>query len=708
MNKYDYYFTPEVIEQIKVTLKNEPAISRRELSRRICTWLDWRALNGKLQDMSCRKAISKLAKKGLIKLPKAKSDYTFNNPPKDLKDNLPELNEVDVKIKELGELEVIPILSRYNKKSRIWNSLMDEFHPLGNGPLCGRQIRYLVFSKNYGWLGALSFSAATWHLKSRDKWIGWNEAAHHFNIQKVICNSRFLILPIIKVPNLASCVLSKSLKRLCYDWNERYGYEPVLVETFINSKLQHTGACYRAANWTLVGETAGRSTPYPNGKISSGKKDIYVYPIKSDWKSILCKEPEKALCIKPLLSVPVDWVEEEFGRVDFYDDRLKLRLYNIARDFFEKPGVLIPQVCSGIKSKVKGMYRFFSNPKVEMNTILKSHVESTVERIKEHDVILAVQDTTSFNYTSHPETKGLGPIMDKSKKTLGLLMHDTMAFTTQGIPLGLLDVQCWARDPAMIGKGQKRHSLPIEEKESFKWIKSYKAVSEVQMLCSKTMIVSVGDREADIYELFVEALQKADGPELLIRSTKYRNRHTEQGDLWEGMILEPVSGYQEIKIPKKGSQPERIAKLEVRYTKVRLKPPKNKNLHPIEIWAIYVCEVDYATEIELPLEWMLLTTVETCTFKQACMRIEWYTKRWGIEIYHRTLKSGCLIEKRQLRDIDRLKNCLAIDLVIAWRIYFLTIQGRQTPDISCEAFLSEEEWKVLLMYKKKALKSHQL
>ena len=354
------------------------------------------------------------------------------------------------------------------------------------------------------------------------------------------------------------------------------------------------------------------------------------------------------------------------------------------------------------------MYRFFCNPKVEMKILLKPHRETTTERIKEHDVILAVQDTTSFNYTSHPKTKGLGPIMENSKTTLGLLMHDTMAFTEQGIPLGLLDVQCWARDPVETGKGAKRHSLPIEEKESFKWIRSYQAIREVQKLCPKTMMVSVGDREADIYELFVEALKNTDGPELLIRSTRYRYRRTELGDLWERMALESVSGYQEVQIPTKGSQKKRIAKIEIRYAKVKLRPPRNKNLYPIEIWAVYVCEVDHEVAIKSPIEWMLLTTIETSTFEQACKRVEWYTKRWGIEIFHRTLKSGCRIEDRRLRDIDRLKNCLAIDLVIAWRIYFLTMQGRQTPDISCESFLSEEEWKVLVMYKKKLLKSHHL
>ena len=167
-------------------------------------------------------------------------------------------------------------------------------------------------------------------------------AARRSNLQKVVCNSRFLILPTVKVSNLASSILSKSIGRLSNDWKERYGYEPALVETFVNTQLLYTGTCYQAANWILVGQTAGRSTPYPNGKVSSGIKEIYVYPLKSDWKSILCEEPERRLCKKPHPSHPIDWVEEELGRVDFYDDRLKIRLYSIVRDFFENPGVLVP------------------------------------------------------------------------------------------------------------------------------------------------------------------------------------------------------------------------------------------------------------------------------------------------------------------------------------------------------------------------------
>ena len=133
-----------------------------------------------------------------------------------------------------------------------------------------------------------------------------------------------------------------------------------------------------------------------------------------------------------------------------------------------------------------------SNPRLEMKNLLHGHVEATVERARSHAVVLAPQDTTFLNYTAHPETEGLGPINTRSDGAVGLVVHDTMAFTADGTPLGLLNVQCWARDPKEAGKREKRKDLPIEEKESIKWLESYRAVAEAQRLCPETMFVSMG------------------------------------------------------------------------------------------------------------------------------------------------------------------------------------------------------------------------
>jgi len=695
------YISTELIERIKGTLEAESSISRSSLSRQVCEWLNWRAANGKLCEVSGRKVLLELHRRKVIDLPQREQEGFFKKRSSATPTDALPIPELSCSLPELGNVELVPLAAGSREQSRMWNALMDEYHYLGSGPLCGAQIRYLVRSPNAGLLGGLAFSAATWRLKLRDEWIGWSEKARRANLQKVVCNSRFLVPSSIRVKNLASHILSRALDRLCDDWEERFAYRPVLVETFVDPK-RFVGTCYLASNWLMVGETAGRAAPFSNGKMSDGEKRIFVYPLRRDWQSILCAEPLIPLGSKPRPESFSGWAQEEFSTVEIYDKRLKARLFQIANDFYAQPTVPIPLACSGSAAKTKAAYRFFANKQIDMKTLLKPHKETTTERIKQHSVVLAVQDTTTLNYTSHHATEGLGPIGTKRDKSVGLVVHHTMAFTEQGTPLGLLDVQCWARDPAQAGKSEKRKELPIEEKESYKWLKSYQAVSEIQTLCPDTTLISVGDREADIYELFYEAACAQGRPKLLIRAEKSRQRKVISSEeekqkefLWAKMAQEPVAGYIEIQISRRGDRKARKANLLVRFAPVEIEPPQRlKHLPRLKMWAIYVVEEGGPNE-EDPIEWMLLTNVETSTFEQAVQRIEWYAGRWNIEVYHRILKSGCRIEDRQLSDCDRIESCLAIDMVVAWRIFLLTKMGRETPDLPCDTILSEDEWKVL-------------
>jgi hypothetical protein len=687
-------FSAATIAHIQQTIGAEPLLSRRALSLRVCDWLEWRAPNGRLKEVSCRKALVELDRRGLIGLPPAQQFCFKRSCPQPPTKELIDAPELRCALEELGEINIIAVTSRYSSSSRLWNALMERFHYLGKGPLCGAQIRYLVKSPRYGALGALAFSAAQWRLKERDKYIGWTEAARRANLNRVVCNSRFLILPSVHVPNLASHVLGRCLGRLEDDWSARYGYAPVLVETFVDpSRFRAT--CYRAANWVRVGQTVARSTAYQNGKLAQGRKDIYVQPLSSRWQEVLCAEPKVALCSRARPEALADWTEEEFSTVQFFDCRLKRRLYTLAGDFFAQPGELIPQVSHGSVAKTKAAYRFLRNSNVDMQTLLRPHIESTVERLRSHAVILAVQDTTTLNYTAHPP-EGVGPINSTSKRSaVGLVLHDTMAFTPEGTPLGLLNVQCWARDPKQAGKKHRRHQLPIQEKESIKWLVSYQAVAEVQKLCSDTMLVSVGDREADLYDLFHQAVQDPCGPRLLVRAERTRQRKVEQDNLWQKMAAEPVAGWLEVAVPRRGSRRARRARLQVRFAQVELSPPKSSKFEPLSVWAIYAREVGYEAEVTEPIDWMLLTTVKTQSFQDASERLSWYSRRWGIEVYHRTIKSGCRIEDRRLQSTDSLEACLAIDLVVAWRVYWLTMVGRERPDTPCDQILTEEEWRVL-------------
>ena len=692
------YFTSEIIARIEKALEAEPLLSRRGLSRQVCKWLGWESANGKLQEMSCRKALQELQKRGKIQLPKQTKSYGFQRVKAKKGHTLSFVKEINCMLEELGEIEIEPVSSRYSKRSRKWNELLDAYHYLGRGPLCGAQIRYLIKSEAYGYIGGLSFSGATRKLKARDKWIGWSEGARRQNLQKVVCNSRFLIMPGIRVKNLASKVLSLSLERLGRDWQDRYGYDVELVETFVDPR-RFKGTSYRSSNWLKIGETAGRSDGYANGKISDGRKDIYAYPLKKGCCDRLCEEKKRMLGSGLRPYEARDWAEEEFGGVEIYDERLKERLYTLARDFYTQPGELVPQACSGSKAKIKAAYRFFDNGNINMEVLLKPHIEASIDRIKGEDVVLAVQDTTTLSYSDHAG-KGMGPVNTKGDGAVGLMVHDTMAFTLEGVPLGLLNVQCWARKEGY-GKRALRSRLPIEQKESIKWLKSYRAVEEVQRLCPDTMVVSIGDREADLYEFIKEAGMNASGPKLLVRAKRCGGRESEEAGLWEKLLQVPVAGRQEIFIPKKGTRRARTAKLDIRFSEIEKHPPKKKTGTPVKMWAVFAQEVDVSEDVKDPIDWMLLTTVKTETFEDACKCIVWYSKRWGIEVYHRVLKSGCRIEDRRLGSADRLESCLAIDFVVAWRIYWMTKQGRETPDIPCDVFLSEDEWKVLWIKKNK-------
>lgn len=696
-------FSATTIAQIQQVVEAGSSLSRRAVSLRVCELLGWRALNGKPKEVSCRKALRELDRRQLIVLPAAEEacfQRSISEPRQPSQDPCSQAPELRCALKELGDIRIVGVSSRYNRNSRIWNELMQRWHYLGKGPLCGAQIRYLIESSRHGWVGALAFSAAQWRLKERDKYIGWSDAARRAHLHQVVGNSRFLILPGVQVRNLASRALSLCLARLGKDWTERYGYAPVLAETFVDPR-RFTGACYRAANWQYVGQTAARPTAYPNGKVAESRKDIYVYPLDNHWKEVLGAEPEVALGSTPPPEAPADWIEEEFCRVGFFDERLKRRLFTLADDFLAQPGELIPQVCEGSAARAKAAYRFFNNPQVKMPTLLRPHLESTIERLRAHPVILAVQDTTTLNYTAHP-AEGVGPINTTSDHAVGLILHDTMAFTPEGTPLGLLNVQCWARDAEEAGKRARRHELPLEAKESLKWLVSYRAVAEAQKLCPNTVLISVADREADIYELFHEAAQDPQGPRLLVRAERTRQRRVESDDeepqrqaLWSRMESELIAGKLEVAVPRRDSCPPRKAQLEVSWAEVVLIPPRRVKASPLRVWAVYAREIDAPAWVKEPIDWMLLTTMRTESFEEACQRLSWYCRRWGIEVYHRTIKSGCRIEDRRLEDADSLEACLALDLVVGWRVHWLTWVGREKPNTPCHQILKEEEWRVL-------------
>jgi hypothetical protein len=600
---------------------------------------------------------------------------------------------VELTLGELGRVWLEPVDALAEDLSKQWWEMMEAYHPLGSGPLCGAQMRYLIGSEA-GYLGGLSFSAGAWRLAARDGWIGWDEERRKAGLSKVVANSRFLILPTVKVANLASHVLGLAVRRLARDWQARYGEAPALVETFVD-RARHRGTCYRAANWRCLGQTQGRGRQDRKRTADGGIKDIWVYPLVRD-----CQESLRSGCASRRIGIrraAADWAEEEFGGCQLSDARLKERLLTVARDFYARPTASVPQACSS-RAKTKAAYRFLDHEETTMERLLEPHYLATEERVKKESVVLAVQDTTSLNYTAHRATVGLGPIGSKLKGSQGLHVHDTLAFNLEGTPLGFLNVQCWARDPKETGKKEARRKLPIDQRESGKWLKSYRAIAEVQARCPNTMLVSVGDREADIYELFREAAETPAGPKLLVRASHNRKLQHEQGRLWETVLAREVAGIQVVNVTRQGSRAAREAHLAIRFAAVSLLPTKrHKGAPTIPVWAVLAQEQDAPPGVK-PLEWLLLTTLSVESFEQATEKLIWYARRWGIEVLHRTVKSGCRIEQRQLGQADRLEACLAIDMVVAWRIFHLSKLGREVPDAPCTIYFEESEWQALMVF----------
>lgn len=668
--------------------------SRSQLARELCARKGLSDVRGRLREVAGRVALGRLERSGQITLPACRGQIPRRPPAATARPPPGIYSGTAASLGDLGDIEIVQVTRRQRLEHAQWVALLQSSHYLGAGPLCGAQIRYLVRCRE-GLLGALAFSASAWRLSVRDCWIGWSERARKSNLQRVVSNSRFLLVP--KIPNLASHVLAQALARLPSHWEARYGYRPLLVESFVDPS-RFEGTCYRAANWTHLGRSSGRGRQDRDRQRKQGAKDVFIYPLDPLWR--------EKLCLEPLKSLPEgeeeDWAEVEFGEAKLPDERLRKRLLCIARDYFARPTANIPQA-SGSRAKTKAVYRFCAHEGATMDAILAPHYESTLSRVAKEKVVLAIQDTTALRYNTHPATENLGPITNVGADgTLGLLLHSTLVVNLAGTPLGLLSVQCWARDPEEYGQARKRQYLPIEEKESYKWLVGYEATAQAQRRLQGTKIVNVADREADVFELFVLARKSDQAPELLVRAVRPRKiQSTQPGEpsVWEYVKALPSMGQLPLLVPKRASRPARETTLSVRFSEVRVCPPKKGSSHeaPVKLWAIAAQEENPPVGQE-PIQWLLLTTIAVTSLEEAAEKLSWYTLRWQIEVYHRTLKSGCRIENRQLGSAHSLKACVAVDVVVAWRIFHLAKLGREVPDVPCSVFFEEAQWKALVCF----------
>lgn len=271
-------FTTADLDHIRKVIADHPSISRAALSRRVCEDLGWRRPDGRLKDMRCRVVLLRMQEDGILALPPASRSWTPSRQAPVLDPDTEPGPPIEGPIDDLLPLS-IDIVSRKNLRlSHRHNTFLHRYHYLGYQPTPGANIRYAVYDRRGRELAFLSWGAAAWRTAPRDRWIGWNESQRAQRLHLIVNNTRFLILPWVTCPNLASHILGRIARRLPADWTLLYGYRPVLAETFVDA-LRYTGHCYRAANWTKLGQTTGRTKWNKTTTPIANKKDVWIYPL---------------------------------------------------------------------------------------------------------------------------------------------------------------------------------------------------------------------------------------------------------------------------------------------------------------------------------------------------------------------------------------------------------------------------------------------
>jgi hypothetical protein len=345
--------------------------------------------------------------------------------------------------------------------------------------------------------------------------------------------------------------------------------------------------------------------------------------------------------------------------------------------------------------------RIFEHPETTVAGLLAGHSAQTAQRCGAHDVVLAVQDSTEFAYTSHQQTSGLGPLGHGF--TRGLMGHTVLAVTPEQLPLGILHMAVWARDPAQHGQRHARRQRPTAAKESQKWIEGLQATEAV--LPPDQPVVLVADREADVFA-YLAAPRRAN-THLLVRACRPRTvvvgaavaaGGPQRASLLTVARSAPVIGGMPVTVPRQPGQPERVAQLELRETTVQVQPPLHRKAgEPGTPQTVrIVCATEGAPPArEKPIQWILVTTLPGGTEAEACRVVRYYACRWVIERWHYTLKSGCRVEKLQIDDAASLKHALAVYGIVAWRLLWLTQLARVEPEQPAEAVVGAEERAVL-------------
>ena len=705
---------PKNTQLVEQLLGKAAALSRTGLAKELCRRLDLRDFKGNDRLSTTRKALRDLEAQGYWTLPRSTVPAQQGWTPIRLQQAVKAATGVPKSVEAVLGLKLVEVTTEEELKT--WNELILREHPLHACRLVGRQLRYLVAS-DHGWLGAIGFGSAALYLAGRDRWLGWNHSQRLEHLPRVLNMNRLLIRPKVRCQNLASHVLSLCTQRVAADFERRYGVQPWLLESFVE-RTTYDGASYKAANWIGVGQTKGRGR---NGGRKEGKriKDIYLYALVQEVAGRMGVEPAVIVSLDAASGLDAQgWADQEFGTCELGDPRRTRRLVKIVRDQAAQPSGSYAQAAGGQRHDLKGYYRLLNTEREEVDPegILQAHRTQTIRRMKHEKTVLIVQDTTELNFTKRRGCAGLGQLGSNQTgaKSRGLDLHSCLAVGgISGLPLGVLRQQGYAPQPAT-GKDPHR---PIEEKESYRWLQAYADAAHIAALIPETQVISVADREGDMFELF-DYRRRLPGKkaELLVRAKWDRSLEGSEEKLFAELAAAPLAKKLSITVPRqrehaaKPSTPgrpglaAREANVEIRFQAVTVcapQKPRTRDLPPIKLWAILVLE-KHPPKGATAVRWLLLTTIPVVSVKQARKCLQWYCRRWRIEEWHRVLKSGCKILEHQNHSAKVLLRACAIDAVIAWRIMLLALLGRAVPELPAAVLFDPCECEVLgLLVKKK-------
>ena len=708
-------FSNQSIESFKQAV-GSGELTRSGLARKLCELTDWRNKKGDICLAQARKALPELARQLSITLPA----HHGKIPQVSTYDRYEAIPSLDCSLEQLGEISV-KLVSK--NETRSWHSMMHSWHPRDVPKLPGQALKYWVVSEHHGRLGGLSFHGGSWHEKARDDFIGWSPRARAENLCLVVNNARFLILPQVHIHGLASAALKLAQECLLADWERVYGVTPALAYTHVDKA--HSGQSYRASGWHYAGMTTGRRCE------KEEPKQVFVLPFQAQWQHRLQEFSTERFRAALFPAVPdeADWTELEYGGSTYPEGRIAKRLLSMGKAWDKARGDETPRIFNTTASQ-KAAYRLFNNEQVTMDDFFESHRQSTVQRCAQHPVVLSVQDTTTLNFDSlKGVNKDLCSIGGTAK---GICAHVTMAFSPDGSRvLGVLDIdgdfRPRAKADAKQGSDKDAKQVAKDQhcKESLRWIEGMELTAELSAAVAAThtlqaeadseepvagslampltRMVSVCDREGDIWDLFQRQHELADQVGLLVRSNSARQRKVVLEDgrtvsLQEHLAsLEPITS-KTVSIDAQGgkrARDKRLVPVSLRIAKVHLKAPatksKNHDQASLPVIAVLIKEDHPPTDTQSPLNWLLLCTEGEADAENALRIGQWYEARWGIEEFFRVLKSGCKIHNRQFQQTQALLKSMVFDAITSWRVFDLQRRAKVEPNTPANEVVEPEE-----------------